>query len=720
MGRKRRTRAATASRSVSETPQASWLHSRAIDLLAGCGAWSAPLLLLAYFLRAETNDSFSVAFYALALAVNYPHFMATVYRAYRSGDEFRKYRVFTLHLTVLMAAIAIATFSVHSLTRWLFTVYITWSPWHYSGQNFGLAMMFARRNGASPSRAERYALYAAFVASYLMIFLLFHTGRPQDPYLVSIGIPEGFSRLAAPSLFLISLCSGGWAIARMGGRTGARAILPSVMLFSTQMLWFAVPALVGVFFRAQIPQTRYSSGVLAVMHSAQYLWITSYYARRESIGAGTSQRWRLWRYYAALVIGGVALFVPGPWLASSILHHDFGESFLIFTALVNIHHFVLDGAIWKLRDRKIAALLIETKSRLGDALAAGTRTLEDKSPAVARKLMTFARPIAACGLLALAGVDQARFAFSLKSEDSQSLSKAAALNGYDSTVNIRLARLLPKNAGLDQKIAAWERAVRANPYKAESQNALARLLLQSERYEQAYEHYKQMTRYLSGDADAQVNLGLLADRFGDEEVAISAFKHACESDSKQKNPLLYLAEVYDKTARRNEAIEYYQRYLTALAGDLSGGDAQPKDILYVTLKLARNCAATNDFPAAAEYFKRTVSLAEEADEKVVAATAYVGLAQLYAAASQPPLAAQYYQRALELDRQSGDSKAEGMDWFNYGQFLLGVDSQKLRGYACLVKSEQLLKGESDARTQAVVTAKSQVEEWLGEQALAIQ
>ena len=34
----------------------------------------------------------------------------------------------------------------------------------------------------------------------------------------------------------------------------------------------------------EIPQNRYSSGVLAVMHSAQYLWITSYYARREASG----------------------------------------------------------------------------------------------------------------------------------------------------------------------------------------------------------------------------------------------------------------------------------------------------------------------------------------------------------------------------------------------------------------------------------------------------
>jgi hypothetical protein len=61
----------------------------------------------------------------------------------------------------------------------------------------------------------------------------------------------------------------------------------------------------------EIPQSRYSSGVLAVMHSAQYLWITSYYARREAAGEH-GRSWRPWAYFAVLIAGGIALFIPGP------------------------------------------------------------------------------------------------------------------------------------------------------------------------------------------------------------------------------------------------------------------------------------------------------------------------------------------------------------------------------------------------------------------------
>lgn len=47
----------------------------------------------------------AVVFYALAF--NYPHYMATVYRAYHTQSEFARYRIFTLHLTALLTIVAL-------------------------------------------------------------------------------------------------------------------------------------------------------------------------------------------------------------------------------------------------------------------------------------------------------------------------------------------------------------------------------------------------------------------------------------------------------------------------------------------------------------------------------------------------------------------------------------------------------------------------------------
>src|SRR4030095_14694211 len=113
-----------------------------------------------------------------------------------------------------------------------------------------------------------------------------------------------------------------------------------LVLFSTQVIWFLVPALLFLLPAFRLQQSRYSIGVLALAHSAQYLWITSYYARRDAIAEGT-KRWHPIVYFTVLVVGGIALFIPGPWIASYVFHYDFTTSFLIFTALVNLHHFIL-------------------------------------------------------------------------------------------------------------------------------------------------------------------------------------------------------------------------------------------------------------------------------------------------------------------------------------------------------------------------------------------
>ena len=135
-------------------PQARWLYNPWIDLIVGCAAWSAPLLVLSGRSLETDARAWSVVFYALALFFNYPHYMATVYRAYHTRSEFARYRIFTLHLTALLAIVGIASHVWSAIVPWIFTLYVTWSPWHYTGQNFGLLMMYARRNGAAPLKTS--------------------------------------------------------------------------------------------------------------------------------------------------------------------------------------------------------------------------------------------------------------------------------------------------------------------------------------------------------------------------------------------------------------------------------------------------------------------------------------------------------------------------------------------------------------------------------------
>src|ERR1700741_4255048 len=177
------------SRQHIERASIAWIYNPWVDLIVGCGAWSSPLLLASYWTIGSNTRAWSVAFYVLALFFNYPHYMATIYRAYHRAEDFHKYRVFTVHVTALVVLTLVLSHFWLPLLPWIFTIYLTWSPWHYSGQNYGILMMFARRAGARPANVVRQAMYAAFLLSYGILFLNFHTGPSTDPFFVSLNIP---------------------------------------------------------------------------------------------------------------------------------------------------------------------------------------------------------------------------------------------------------------------------------------------------------------------------------------------------------------------------------------------------------------------------------------------------------------------------------------------------------------------------------------------------
>src|SRR5271154_3583829 len=241
-------------------PQSPWIYRPWIDLTVGCGAWSAPLLLAGFYFANSYGRGWSVAFYFLALLSNYPHFMATVYRAYHSRGEFEKYRIFTVHTALLLALAGVAAHLWYAVLPWIFTLYICWSPWHYTGQNFGLLMMFARRAGVSPTETERRALRLSFIASYILLMLSFHTGASGDALILSLGLAAKFTLPARAVLALFFLGASGWALVSLARRSSFRTILPVLTLTVTQFLWFLLPAAIELIGGHEIPQAGYSSG----------------------------------------------------------------------------------------------------------------------------------------------------------------------------------------------------------------------------------------------------------------------------------------------------------------------------------------------------------------------------------------------------------------------------------------------------------------------------
>jgi Tfp pilus assembly protein PilF len=700
-------------------PPSPWIYRPWIDLTVGCGAWSAPLLLAGFYFANSYGRGWSVVFYFLALLSNYPHFMATVYRAYHTRDEFEKYRIYTVHVALLLALAGVVTHFWYALLPWIFTLYICWSPWHYTGQNFGLLMMFSRRAGVSPTEAERRALRLSFIASYILLMLSFHTGASGDALIFSLGLAAKFTLPARAALALFFVGASGWALVSLARRSSFRTILPVMTLTATQFLWFLLPAMIELISGREIPQTRYSSGLLAVLHSTQYLWITSYYQKKEARAGGDS-RWSFSRYLVTLIAGGIALFIPGPWIVSRVFHVDFAASFLTFTALVNIHHFILDGAIWKLRDSRVAALLLDAQQkspRAGDekqnSFAAAARWLSGRAPA-ARTLR-----IATVALLFVwAGVDQLHFWWSSEASALPALQRAAALNPNDSSVQVRLARAEQLAGQHDAALAAMKRAAAVNPANLAVQESYGRSLIESGHYTDAYVQFQKIIARWPRNADALVNYGMLAHRLGNDEEAVDNWQRAVDADPTQSNAQLYLAQALDQQGELQAAARHYRVYLETIAARHQKNAADTGPVLAALIKVADADAAINHASDASKGYNAATGFADKAGEKALESLALVHLADLQEKQGDIRGAAQSYQRALPLDAALGDARSTASDWFNYAQFLRKQRQPERFVFACLLHAENALRNNPGDELTVVVQARKESEARLGQEAAA--
>lgn len=194
-------------------PRPPWLFGPGPDLLLGCGLLYAlafgAFLVLGPEIRTGQPP---ILFPLLILVLGVPHYGATLLRVYERRSQRRAYVVFSLWTTLLIVALFLASLRMPLLASGMVTVYLTWSPWHYTGQNYGIAVMFLRRGGVALDAVTKRWLYASFLLSFVLVFLHMHTDtiRVNDlplgytgesgPTFVPLGIPLPLAIQAAVPL----------------------------------------------------------------------------------------------------------------------------------------------------------------------------------------------------------------------------------------------------------------------------------------------------------------------------------------------------------------------------------------------------------------------------------------------------------------------------------------------------------------------------------------
>lgn len=699
-----------------------WLHNSWLDTIIGCGAWSVPLLLLASFSIASSALKWSIAFYVLALFINYPHYAATIQNALHGTDQSDKFRRFALYLTLLAAAMLVVAYSWTRALPWVFTLYLTWSPWHYSGQNYAVFTRFARPTGAEPANRQSQAIHLAFVISCAILFLNFHTGPSTDPLFISLNIPSALSAKLQILLGIAFAVCSAYGLSRMLDQAPWHRMLPALTLFSTQLVWFFLPTMVSRLEGLRVLPSYYGTGMLAALHAAQYLWIASDRARREAQAEGRS-RWHPFAYFAVLVLGGIALFVPGPWIASRGFHADFTRSLLIFTAVVNLHHFILDAGLRSRGEGRVASLLFRSPERIlnatgeaGSWIAASVRWLVGSSP-MARSV----RIGSAVALLAWGTVDQARYYWALHDDNLPDLRRAAALNSYDAPLEMRLARKELASGKPEAALSAWKRAMQANPADPAPRDAMLQYLTDKQRYDEAYELTRISLERSPRDAQLLVNHGLLAMQMGNVDEALKSWRKAIATDPSQIDAHLYIAAELDREGTTGDAVKEYETYMELVARESEATRPPAAKVIGVALKLADCQVRANQPDQARRSYALARKIATQSGESKLESFASIGEATLRAKTGRIDDALRLYQHALQLDASLSDRHNEAVDWYNYALFLREAGFPARLSYASLLKSKTLLEFVPDAPdAKSITKALLEFEKPLGPEAVAIR
>jgi tetratricopeptide (TPR) repeat protein len=410
-------------------------------------------------------------------------------------------------------------------------------------------------------------------------------------------------------------------------------------------------------------------------------------------------------------------------MASRLFHYDFTSSFLIFTALVNIHHFILDGAIWKLRDGRIASLLLNSRDKIGDAAseAGGHVVAVGKWVAGSTVGARSLRVGAALLLLVWGSVDQARYYLSLRGDNLRDLRRAATLDAYDSPLQMRLARKEMSDGQPQQAETAWRQAIQANPADLGARQGLLRLLIEQNRFDEAYGLTESSLKYAPNDTNLLVDKGLLARGRGHADEAVASWTEALQVNPDDSHAHLLLADEFDREGKGEAAAQHYNAVLERIARQPAKDRPAADRVIAIVLRMADCQARSLQTERALKSYELAEKLAVETNERKLESVADVNEAELKSKAGKSDDVLRLYQRALQLDQDTGDNSASAQDWFAYGHFLDDAGFPPRLAYACLVKSEKVTQSIPNASvSDSLVAARRQLEKRLGAEAAAVR
>ena len=313
----------------------------------------ASALAYVYLLGGEFGTFDKFDWIVLSILINATHFMASYRLLYDSLDHVRNAPWAAIYVPLIL--IALLAYRMLGPGRevvadGILLVSSLYLGVHYTGQAWGMVSSFGHLSGVRFETKERWAIRSG-LRVLLVLHVLIALGHRYPP-------ADWMSRASYLQLYqlafrsvcvlaavtLVAGAMGFWSARRRGEGVPARAVLPWLSIYFWYPTWFLIPG--GPLW-------------VQLSHALQYLsFPLRVEANRFSARSDRSVKLHLLFVYGGLVVAGI-IFLKGPPLTSRILGPGWysGEAmrdaFGTFVLLINIHHFFIDGAVWKLRNPEV-------------------------------------------------------------------------------------------------------------------------------------------------------------------------------------------------------------------------------------------------------------------------------------------------------------------------------------------------------------------------------
>ncbi len=296
--------------------------------------------------RSGGASALASAWDALAVvvaALNGAHFAATSWRLYRSREAMARFP-----LTAALVPAAVLT-GVAASFAWpagaapyFIKLFLLWSPYHYSGQTVGLSLLYARRAGVVLEPLERRALSAFVFGTFILTVARAEVRLNRFDYLgvayPSLGLPPWVASAALAAVALAGAAVLLFALRR-------RERLPALFFVppAAQLVWFAFGPASDLFYP-----------LVPLFHGLQYLFVSWFLHLQErrlegAPATAASAALESARWAGGSLAGYAVLFLALPKLLSAATGTTFLFATAVFTGGVQLHHFFVDGVIWRLR-----------------------------------------------------------------------------------------------------------------------------------------------------------------------------------------------------------------------------------------------------------------------------------------------------------------------------------------------------------------------------------